>query len=157
MSAHDVKPEQQTERLAMLIARKHQGLAQLHELGRLQFQLIENEAINDLLRLLSGKQRILAMLAEVERDLDAFRDQAPEARHWPSEAERKACAALSDDCRRLLAEIVEQEKTSEQQMIIFRNQAGAQLEGTHAANAARGAYTDNGPQPCSQLDLLSHS
>jgi len=157
MSAPHVKPEQQTERLAMLIARKHQGLAQLRDLGRLQLQLIENEAINDLLRLLSGKQRILAMLAEVESDLDAFRDEAPEARRWPCEAEREKCAALADDCRRLLVEIVDQEKTSEQRMIVFRDQAGAQLEGAHAASAARGAYTDDGPQPCSQLDLLSHS
>ena len=149
--------ELETDRLAALVVQKHRFLTQLHDLGRLQLELVDAQLMGDLLRVLSAKQRLLGGLTDVERQLDAFLDQPAESRTWRSEDERRRCAAFAEDCRRLLSEIMTQEKASEEKMIRYRDQTSEQLHATDTARTARGAYADLGPATYGQLDLVTPS
>lgn len=144
-----------TQQLADLIAKKHECLYQLCELGRRQLELIACDDLAQLLRVLSAKQRLLVSLHEIQRALDPFRDQSPEDRQWPNASARDACAKLAAHSEQLLREIVEQEKQSESQLVKYRDDAAQRLQGFHSAAEARGAYIAESPIVASQLDLSS--
>ena len=146
-----------TDQLADLIRRKLDCLASLHELGRSQLSLVEAGELTDLLLVLSAKQQLLERLQAIERKLDPFRDQEPESRRWRSDADRRRCAASIDRCERLLAEIVDQERTSEAQLSLRRDQAAARLQGAHLASRARGAYETPTPSSPVSVDFYSES
>lgn len=147
----------ETDILADLIRRKHECLVELRDLGRQQDTLICGEDINQLLQLLGVKQRLLEILQQVERDLTPFRGQDPEARTWRAESDRETCAQQLRQCEALLADIVQQEKQSELHLRLRRDETASQLQGFHAAHAARGAYTSQSTNTCGQLDLTSES
>jgi hypothetical protein len=146
-----------TDQLADLVRRKHDCLARLHELGRSQVNLVAAGELNELLLVLSGKQQLLEHLQMIERQLDPFRDQAPELRRWRSSEHREQCAALIESCEALLAEIVEQERRSETQLCLRRDETAARLQGAHLASRARGAYANSTSGDAVQLDFYSES
>ena len=76
-----------TDTLAELIEAKCRRLASLRELGRRQLALIEEGDMNALLDLLTTKQRSLIELQRIERALDPFRGENPDARRWRSRSE----------------------------------------------------------------------
>ena len=78
------QPELETDRLAKLIAQKHEILVQLLELVQRQRQIVGEGNMTRLLSLLAAKQPFISQLQEVETDLDPFRSQDPEERHWRS-------------------------------------------------------------------------
>lgn len=145
--------EFETDLLADLIDRKHQCLAQLRDMGRRQCELINEGSISGLLDVLSAKQEVIARLQSVQRQLDPFRDQEPESRHWRSPGRRHACAEQVQRCECLLAEILAQEKRSELELTRRRDEAANQLQGIHHAGQARGAYIASTAFPTHQLDL----
>ena len=144
-----------TTELAKLIAQKHECLTQLRELGARQLELIAAGELGHLIRVLSAKQRLLAMLPTLERQLYPFRAQLPEDRHWSTPAERAHCLRLANECQRLLVEVLEQEKQSEAELIRSRSEAATQLEDTHASARAQNAYGNEDMPLYSQLDLSS--
>jgi hypothetical protein len=144
-----------TDLLIELVGRKHQVLVELCELGRRQLAHIASEEMSELLGVLSAKQHLITALQATERELDPFRDQQPEQRPWRSAAQRTRCGELLAQCEALLAEIVEQEKRSEQQLRIHRDSAAARLQGAHTAGAALQAYVEQPSAPTGQLDLCS--
>ncbi len=147
-----------TEILAELIDQKHDLLVQVRELGRRQLEFIADDDMNQLLRVLSGKQHLLAGIQSLEQHLTPFRHQDPERRVWQSPAARAKCAERMTGCERLLAEIMQQEKVSEAEMLVRRDAVAAQLQSTHSAAVARGAYVHQTDfYPHSQLDLTSES
>jgi hypothetical protein len=146
-----------TDQLAELIRRKHDCLLRLHEMGRSQLQLVASDELTELLLVLAGKQQLLEHLQLIERQLDPFRDQEPDSRRWRSSDDRRRCAELVDRCEGLLAEIVEQERRSEAQLCLRRDEAAARLQDVHRASQARGAYqapVSGGPV---HVDLYSES
>jgi hypothetical protein len=145
----------ETDLLSDLIQRKRSCLAQLRGMGDKQFELARSGAITQLLELLAAKQHVLVRLQEVERQLDRFRGEDPERRQWRSPQKREQCAADQAECERLLAEIVIQEKRSEQELIRRRDEAAAQLSGAAWADQARGAYLAQPSGGPAQLDLVS--
>jgi len=147
----------ETELLAELVGKKVELLTQLFDLGRLQIDFIAGDDLTQLLKVLSAKQRVLAALQNIERGLDPFRDQDPDARDWSSAAARQQCAELARQAERLLAEIVRQEKQSEMELKLRRDEAAARLNVTHAAAQARGAYAGQYGRVSGQLDLTSES
>ena len=149
--------ELETDRLAELIQRKRSCLAQLHQMGMKQLELVADGAMAKLLEVLAAKQRLLVNLHQIERALDPFRGQSPEERRWPSAAEREKCAEELTQCETLLGEIVTQEKQSEAELIRRRDEAAQRLQGAHVASLARGAYGVKSPAGISQLDLSSES
>jgi hypothetical protein len=144
---------QATEILSDRIEQKLALLGQLRDLGRRQAALIEAGDLTQLLKLLSAKQRLLAALQSVERELDPFRDEDPEKRVWMSPAHRQQCAQNAAACEELLCSIVEQERESEAQMKLRRDEAAARLDGAHSVAAAHRAYSAEEFPAAGCLDL----
>ena len=147
--------ELDTDRLVELIERKHNCLSELHEIGRRQLQLVRGGEMTTLLDLLAVKQRLIERLQIIERDLNPFRAQPPESRQWRSEKHRQRCAQQIQSCESLFAQIIEQEKTGESELIQRRDEVALRLDGAHQAWRARGAYTAKAPQRSGKLDLAS--
>lgn len=147
-----------TTRLATLVELKLSLLERLVELGQSQVEFIDAGDYTQLLKLLGVKQRVLGGLNDVESALSPFKDQAPEARPWPSAAERHRCQDQLRRCEELLRMILNQEQSSEQQMITQRDEHARQIEALQFTARAQSAYQAEEWQssvPLSQLDLAS--
>ena len=129
-----------TENLADLIAKRHTCLLQLRDLGRKQSELISTGEMTSLLRLLSAKNQVIVAIQAIEQELKPYHAQDPELRQWHSAQSRAECAKLAEQCRQLLAEVMQLEKENEQQMTVRRDEVAGQLQVAQAANTARGAY-----------------
>ena len=145
----------ETDLLADMIGQKYECLVGLRDMGRRQWELIQAGEITRLLDLLSAKQGAMAELQRIERALDPFRSQLPDARRWRTSETRRQCAEQLATCEGLLREIVEQEKQSESELVRRRDEAAARLQGAHAASQARGAYHAASVSQGVQIDLLS--
>jgi hypothetical protein len=104
---------------------------------------------------LSTKQRLLDLLARIERELEPFRAEAADDRVWRSDEDRDACRRQADACAALLADVMRLERDSEQAMVRRRDEAARQLAGMHAAVAARNAYAAESLPASIGLDLVS--
>ncbi len=129
-----------TKHLAELIHRKHEVLAQLCDVGRRQKEIVERGETTALLQLLAAKQNMITLMQQVERELAPYHGEDPDARVWASAEVRAHCAQQAAECNRLLAEIVELERHSAEQMTVRRNEVAAQLRQVYAAGQARHAY-----------------
>ncbi len=145
----------ETDVLAELIGEKRQSLSQWRDMGRRQLELIEAGDVAAVLDVLAAKQRLLAKVQRIEKQLDPFRDQDPESRQWRTPEDRRLCAEQVRQCEKLWREIVTQEKCSEGALIKRRDEAATRLQGAHHAAQARGAYTAPPVQDINQLDLHS--
>lgn len=135
-----MEPATPTETLARLVRQKRRLLEQLASLAQRQGESLSEGAAGELLRLLAAKEQLIAGLRMVERGLDAFREQDPDTRPWPSPAARAACAADADECNRLLAEIVAAEERHAGEATRRRDEIAAQLRIAQTAHAASAAY-----------------
>ncbi len=155
-----------TQVLAELIREKRRVLSQLHLVGKRQGELVALGDVAALLKLLAAKQKLLAGLQALEARLEPYRNEDPEQRNWPTPQHRTACAADADECRRLLAEIMEMERAHEQQMMQRRDGVAEQLQRVHVAHGANDAYQAHrrptkpaplvsGESPSSGIDLTS--
>jgi hypothetical protein len=144
-----------TDILADLIGRKHGLLLQLRDLGRRQLELIEANDLTQLLKLLASKQKLLTELQTLERHLDPFRSQDPEARVWRAADDRDRCADVASQCEAVRAEIVQSERMSEMRLTFRRDEAASRLQGVHQASQIRHAYTQRTENDGRQLDLSS--
>jgi hypothetical protein len=147
----------ETDRLSELVARKRACLAELCDLGRRQFELIEGDDLTALLKVLAAKQHLIGSLQGIERELLPFRDQDAEQRQWRSAADRARCAQEADVCQQLLAAIVTQEKKSEARLAVRRNEAAKRLRLAHAAALASGAYQSDQRSERGILDVMSET
>ena len=150
-------PVFETDALAESMRSKRECLVQLREMGRRQLELIDQRDMTALLDVLAAKQRLLEKLQQIERDLDPFRGQDPERRRWRSVEDRRACTEHLQQCERLLAEIISQEKCSEGALLRRRDEAASRLQDAHLAGQARQAYTAQPHGPLKQIDLYSNS
>jgi hypothetical protein len=150
-------PALQTDVLADLIRNKGECLVQLRDMGRRQLELIDGGEMTALLDVLSAKQRVLAKLQQIERALDPFRGQDPEQRRWRTEEDRRRCTEQLQQCERLLAEIVSQEKCSEGALLRRRDEAAQRLQSANLAGQARQAYAPQPRNRAKQIDLLSNT
>jgi hypothetical protein len=147
----------ETDLLLELVDRKRQILAQLCQQGLRQLELIDRQELGELLQVLAVKQQLIAALDQTERELDPFRDQTPEERRWRTPAERARCAKLLADCEMLLAETLRQERASESQLRLRRDETANQLAMSQAAGMARHAYVAQEDVALRQLDLCSEN
>ena len=145
----------ETDTLAELIRTKHACLLRLSDMGCKQAELIDAGNMTALLDLLARRQRLLVQLQQIERALSPFRNQDADNRHWRSDEDRRACAEQLRQCEALLGEIIAREKRNESTLKRRRDEVALQLQGVHAAEVARGAYTAAPRNGTNQLDLLS--
>ena len=144
-----------TQQLAALISQKHECLCRLRDIGLRQYQLVEEEDVETLLRLLATKQRLIEGLQQIEKQLDPFRQDDPELRQWASPADRKACAEVASRCESLLEEIVSQERRSEAELKQRRDRVAKQLDSAQESSVARHAYTGQSHRVSSGFDITS--
>ena len=150
MTDHD------TQSLANLVAKKHECLAQLRDLGARQLELIDAGNLTDLVKVLSAKTHLISALQEIEDRLAPFHAQDPADRAWRSPEERALCADHAAKCQEILGEIVRQEKQSESHLSRRRDEVGVQLHDAHVAGQARGAYFAQSGAQTGMLDVTSH-
>jgi hypothetical protein len=129
-----------TDRLAELIGKKRQVLAQLRDVGQRQTDLINHGDTGSLLKLLAAKQQLISTLQGVERELTPFYGEDPDRRAWASQQHRAICAQQAGECNVLLEEIVQLEKHGAEMMTARRNEVAEQLQQAHAAAHVRSAY-----------------
>ena len=146
-----------TEQLAELIDRKHQCLLQLRDLGNQQAAFAAEGNLSDLLQVLAAKQQLIQLLQRLEQALEPYRHDEPDRRRWRQAEQRASCTRQAEDCRRLLAEILTQEKQSEAQMTLRRDEVARQLQGAHSAQQTRSAYTQQVGLVTGMLDLSSNA
>jgi len=145
----------ETDQLAELIARKHRVLTALRDLGMRQAELIEANELDTLLKLLSGKQRLLDELLATDQRLAPYRGQDPDARRWRSVQDRARCSQQAAESERLLNQVMQQEKASESVMREQRDDTAARIDGPHHAAQAHNAYYSQTQSRASSLDLSS--
>lgn len=144
-----------TDGLAELIAAKRDILEQVRQLSRQQSADVASGELTRLLTILAAKESLLRRLFAVERKLDPYREEDPEARRWRSPEARRRCQQDAERCESLLSEIMLLEKQSESDLRSRRDETAQQLEGLQSAGEARRAYAfPMVPQP-SHLDLSS--
>lgn len=136
----NASPVSPTDALARLVRQKRRLLEQLVAVGERQQKLIGEGDTTALLQLLSGKQQLIAALRVVESGLDAFRDEDPESRPWPTPQQRAECAADADACNRLLAEVIASEQQQTEEVASRRDAISEQLRQAQSAHAASSAY-----------------
>ncbi|MDA8745545.1 hypothetical protein N9N28_13010 [Rubripirellula amarantea] len=157
-----------TDNLASLVRKKHQVLVQLREIGLRQQKLVDESATTSLMQLLGAKQHLIAALQMVERSLRPYQSEDPEQRTWRSPTDRATCAEQAAACQRLLAEVMELERTQEARMVERRDQVADQLRRANSAHHAADAYAQqrtpharslNSPDEtsASRLDLTTAS
>ncbi|WP_425618292.1 hypothetical protein NA78x_001996 [Anatilimnocola sp. NA78] len=135
------------------MSRKAQLLELLRRLGEAQLSLVNDGDMSRLMQVLTSKESLLTQLQQVERQLDPFRSEDPERRHWESIAAREACQRDANRCSQLLSEIVVLEKKSEAEMIIRRDATALQLQGMYGSQEAQGAYVTASVSLTTSLDL----
>lgn len=147
----------ETKELADLVQRKLTLLTLLARLGKQQLALIDGGDMGLLMKLLAAKQTLLSQLQELERRLDPFRSDDPEARLWASADARAECQRQATECNLRLTEVMELEKQAERQMVIRRDNAAARLQGVHSAAEASHAYAVSGGRQANSSTLCDES
>ena len=142
-----------TDELAELIAKKHRCLTELREMGTRQHKCIEAGQMSDLIKVLGAKQSLINRLGQIERAMDPFRAEDPEARTWRSPEDRAECRKVSEECDAILAEILEGERESEAVLRVRRDETAEKLQGSYASSVARAGYAEAQPRGSSQIDL----
>ena len=142
-----------TDRLAALVGSKLELLTLLVRLAQQQLALIEAGDMSMLMKLLAAKQTLLTQLTELERKLDPYRADDPDARVWRSPQARAECQQQSELAAQNLSELMALEKQGEGRMVRRRDEAAARLQGVHSAAEASHAYAASPAAPNSGLDL----
>lgn len=130
----------ETDVLLQLAARRRNLLEQLYALGRRQIELIGQRDMTQLIHVLSAKHHVLADLQQVEKRIDPYRSQDPESRRWRDPQLRRTCGEHVAEGDRLLGEIRQQEKASEESLRRHRDEAAERLRLAHSAAQTRAAY-----------------
>jgi hypothetical protein len=142
-----------TDRLAALIAAKLQVLEILARLSRRQLAMIDAGEMTPLIKLLASKQTVMSQLQALEEKLQPFRGDDPEARVWHSASDRWACQAQADRCNALLVEALTLEKQAEEAMLRRRDAAVVALSAAQSATDARTAYAVTPLKPTAALQV----
>jgi hypothetical protein len=136
------------EKLAELVAAKHQVLKVFVQLAERQLQAIQAADMTTLIRLLAAKQTLVTQLQAIEQEMAPFRGEDPDRRVWRSAAERSKCQAQAEAANALLAKALALEQEAETAMLNRRDAAAAALTAVQTAADARQAYA---PVPTAPL------
>lgn len=145
---------QDTDQLAELITKKYKCLTEIRDMGFRQRRYVEAGQMSELIKLLGAKQILINRLGQLERAMDPFRAEDPDARVWRSSEDRVKCRTISEDCDAILSEILEAERQSETTLQAQREETEKQLQGSHASTVTRQGYAESQPRAgSSQIDF----
>ena len=122
---------------------RRQCFAELLELSREQFRLIDEDDYTRLLRILGSKQRIIGRLEEIGKTYPRLGQEWKTRRDRLSTATRRACDETLAATDAMLAEIMEQERISTEHLARRREETRLQLQSVAAGAHAQTAYRDS--------------
>lgn len=126
----------------------------LLDLSRDQRSLIENDRIDELLRILGRKQEVLDRVARIEADLAPYKQRWQEIRRTLDQVDRQVLDLALATVGELLAELIAVEKESEQALVSCRNRTYEELTQAVRGNAVHRAYAGRpAPAAAQYLDV----
>jgi hypothetical protein len=132
-----------TKKLQELGSLKLHLLRSARELSIQQFEVMQSDDVSTLLTVLSRKSELLDTLRTLQKDLDPYREQQPEDRHWDSEEERLACRKTFEEIDRLLEELTQMDNQALEQMTKQRDAMASQIAQFATAEAVHNAYASS--------------
>lgn len=144
-----------TKNLVRLIQLKRELLGRIYELVQRQHRCVEKQEISRIMPVLSAKQQLIDHLQQVERELDPYRNDDPEARLWERPQDRQACADQAAENKKILAQILALEKNCEEELVAQRASTVEQLHANRTAREALQAYRPQVSGAGGRLDLSS--
>ena len=143
--------------LAELIQQRWEALRELLDISQLQIDAIQSGQMNDLMRVLSDKQRPLHALVGIAEQMQQAVDDDPEARVWESQATREACRQQQEACEAMHLELLAIEAECEATLNSNRQELQERLAKVDSGwQAASGyAYQSTSPTSGGKLDLSS--
>lgn len=115
----------------------------LLELSHRQKELIDRGDYSRLLQVLGRKQRVLGQLDELGKQHPDLARQWQEQRETFETDTRKQCDELLAETERVLAELLEEEKTCTQQLTERRDATQRELQSVSEGAVAHDAYQDS--------------
>lgn len=133
-------PSDDPAALIDLVTQQRDLYRQLKELSDQQATLIESGQTDNLLTLLSQRQRLVDSLTRINRDMVSRRQAMPDLQASLSPEQRVAMRSLMDEVDVLLRGIIEQDDRDRAQLQSAHQKVGAQLKQTHRSAAALSVY-----------------
>jgi len=132
-----------TKRLQELGKRKRDLLRAARELSIQQVEVMQSDDMGMLLSILSRKSEILDTLAILHKDLEPYRSEQPEERHWDSSTARSECRATFAEIDRLLEELSQMDKSALDQLTSQRDMLAGQIAQFTTAEVVQNAYASS--------------
>lgn len=118
------------------------GWQQLLELSRQQMALIQDDDYVRLLELFGRKQQVLSRLDELNRRHPRLRERWHEHRSLVDSRLRNACEHLLAEAEALLADLLEHERRSTDELVSRRDRTQRQLQEIASGAGVHAAYRD---------------
>lgn len=125
----------------------------LRQLNQSQTAAALDSETDALMGILARKQGLLDSLAEVQSMLQTYLDDDPETRVWADPQRRLDCRKNAEESQRLLAELMQLEQTTLDEVSARRDAVGALLRDGMDAISTRDAYSQAGAQSGSRLNI----
>ncbi|HEV7282503.1 MAG TPA: hypothetical protein VGN57_20030 [Pirellulaceae bacterium] len=129
-----------TDLLADLMTQRLGTLDELVKLARRQRELAQEGSLVGVVEALNAKQPLVDQLLAIERALDAYRDDDPEARVWRSDELRSRTRRMGELSQPLLAETLTIENECERLLTVLKEDVGTQLGASQGVDLARRGY-----------------
>jgi len=123
-------------------ADRRQCFAELFELSKQQMRLVDTDDYTQLLKLLGGKQQIISRLEAIGKGRPRLWDDWKAERDRLAPAARHACEKTLEETEALLAELLEHERTSTENLSRRRDQTARELRDVASGTRVNQAYRD---------------
>ncbi|GAA5508082.1 hypothetical protein [Novipirellula caenicola] len=147
-----------SDELSSLVQQRHAAALELVELGHAQLAAVQSGRMNELMQLLSQKQKPLGVLSELSKRLHTAIGDDPETRQWASREMRSECRAQHEATETMLMELMKIESDCEQQLTKNRGEIEEQIRRSDGAKQANRSYAQSAQSMStrgSSLDLSS--
>lgn len=125
----------------------------LWQLNQSQTAAALDSETDALMGILARKQGLLDSLADVQSILQTYLDDDPETRVWSDPQRRQECRQNAQESQRLLAELLQLEQSTLDEVTARRDAVGALLRDGMDAISTRDAYLPASTQSGSRLNI----
>ena len=142
-----------THLLQSAIERKLHLLRTIKHMTLRQMSLIQEQDVDALLVLLNQKNEAMRSLAEVQAKLLPFQNDGADSRTWDNPNDKATAKSNLQECNRLIAELMEMENHSINNLSRDQRIVATQLKQVHSSLSVDRAYSDASVDADSQLSL----
>ena len=130
----------EADQLLQLMSQQRDLYRSLHELSSQQQTVIAEGRTEDLLTLLSQRQRLVDQLTSINRQIAPLRDRMSEIAAAAPEALRQQLRSLVDEVQAMLQSIIDHDEQDRKALEASKAQVGKELAKVRTAPAAVNAY-----------------